>query len=187
MKRLLGLLSSALLALTLSACGTMGGGTGHEAAVVNQSGPAGGGGAGAGGSGGAQASGAGAPGTFQGSPLNNPASPLYKKIVYFAFNSSVVNQQGQQLVAAHAQYLVAHPNVHVQLQGYTDNRGSPEYNIALGWRRAQAVRQLMVVQGVKPSQISMISYGEEHPAVLGNDESAWRYNRRVVIVYKGQH
>ncbi|MEJ2645484.1 MAG: peptidoglycan-associated lipoprotein Pal [Gammaproteobacteria bacterium] len=184
MKRLFGFLSLAVLTLTLSACGTMGGKPGHEAAVVDQSTSAQG--AGAGGGAGAQASGAGTEGGFQGSPINNPASPLYKKTVYFAFDSSVVNAEGQKLVAAHAKYLAAHPDLHVRLQGYTDERGSPEYNIALGWRRAQSVRQLMVVQGVKPDQISMISYGEEHPAVLGHDESAWRYNRRVEIVYTGQ-
>ncbi|MGA7802967.1 MAG: peptidoglycan-associated lipoprotein Pal [Gammaproteobacteria bacterium] len=181
MKRLFGFLSLALLALTLSACGTMGGKPGHEAAVVDQSSAA----QGAAGEG-AQASGAGTEGGFQGSPINNPASPLYKKTVYFAFDSSAVNAAGQELVAAHAKYLAAHPKLHVRLEGYTDERGSPEYNIALGWRRAQAVRQLMVVQGVNADQITMISYGEEHPAVVGHDESAWRYNRRVEIVYTGQ-
>ena len=172
-----------VLALTLAACGTMGKKEGGEAAVVDQ-GTAAQGGAG-GGQAGAQAQGAGAAGTFQGSPLDNPASPLSKRTVYFDFDSSQVKSRGQKLIAAHAKYLADHPDVHVRLQGYTDERGSPEYNIALGDRRAQSVRQLMLVQGVSPDQITTVSYGEEDPAVKGHDESAWRYNRRVKIVYPG--
>ena len=86
-------------------------------------------------------------------------------------------------MAAHAHYLVAHPNLHVRLEGNTDERGSREYNIGLGERRAQAVRRAMLLQGVAETQLSTVSYGAERPAVEGHDEAAWSKNRRVMINY----
>ena len=108
---------------------------------------------------------------------------LAQRIIYFAFDSSDISGDGTALVAAHAHYLVAHPNLHVRLEGNTDERGSREYNIGLGERRAQAVRRAMLLQGVAETQLSTVSYGAERPAVEGHDESAWSKNRRVMINY----
>jgi peptidoglycan-associated lipoprotein len=108
---------------------------------------------------------------------------LAQRIIYFAFDSSDISADGTALVAAHAHYLVAHPNLHVRLEGNTDERGSREYNIGLGERRAQAVRRSMLLQGVAETQLSTVSYGAERPAVEGHDETAWSKNRRVVINY----
>ena len=103
---------------------------------------------------------------------------------YFDFDTSEIKPEARNVLMAHAHYLAAHPNVHVLLQGYTDERGTQEYNLALGQRRANAVKQFLVVNGVNPDQISTISYGEEHPAAKGHNEAAWAKNRRVVLIYK---
>lgn len=103
---------------------------------------------------------------------------------YFDFDTSQIKPQARNVLMAHAHYLAAHPNVHVLLQGYTDERGTQEYNLALGQRRANAVKQFLVVNGVSSSQISTISYGEEHPAAKGHNKAAWAKNRRVVMIYK---
>jgi peptidoglycan-associated lipoprotein len=108
---------------------------------------------------------------------------LAQRVIYFAFDSSELSGEGTALIAAHSHYLVAHSNLHVRLEGNTDERGSREYNIGLGERRAQAVRRAMLLQGVAESQLSTVSYGAERPAVEGHDEGAWSKNRRVVINY----
>ena len=108
---------------------------------------------------------------------------LAQRIIYFAFDSSELSGEGTALIAAHARYLVAHSTVHVRLEGNTDERGSREYNIGLGERRAQAVRRAMLLQGVAEGQLSTVSYGAERPAGEGHDETAWAKNRRVVIKY----
>jgi peptidoglycan-associated lipoprotein len=106
-----------------------------------------------------------------------------KSVVYFSFDSSEIEQQYVPVVAAHAAYLVKYPTAHVRLEGHTDERGSREYNIGLGERRAQAVRRALLVQGVAEAQITTVSYGEERPAVAGSDEAAFAQNRRVEFVY----
>jgi peptidoglycan-associated lipoprotein len=108
---------------------------------------------------------------------------LAQRNVYFAFDSSDISAEGMALVSAHAHYLVAHQNLHVRLEGNTDERGSREYNIGLGERRAQAVRRAMLLQGVAETQLSTVSYGAERAAVEGHDEAAWSKNRRVMINY----
>ena len=108
---------------------------------------------------------------------------LAKRIVYFDFDSSDVKGEGTDIIAAHAKHLAGAPNTHIRLEGHTDERGSPEYNIGLGERRAQSVKRAMMLQGVAEAQISTVSYGEERPAAAGSDESAWAQNRRVEIVY----
>jgi peptidoglycan-associated lipoprotein len=108
---------------------------------------------------------------------------LAQRTIYFAFDSSDLSGEGTALIAAHAHYLVGHSNLHVRLEGSTDERGSREYNIGLGERRAQAVRRAMLLQGVAEMQLSTVSYGAERPAVDGHDEEAWAKNRRVVINY----
>ena len=88
------------------------------------------------------------------------------------------------MVAAHAQYLASHPNQRVILAGHADERGSSEYNIALGEQRAKSVERMMRAQGVAANQLDVVSYGEEKPAVQGHDESAWQMNRRVEVGYQ---
>ena len=111
------------------------------------------------------------------------AGLLATRVVYFDFDSSEIKGAGTDAVAAHAKYLAAHSGTRVRLEGHTDERGSREYNIGLGERRAQAVRRALLLQGATDAQISTVSYGEERPAVSGHDEAAWSKNRRVEIVY----
>ncbi len=110
-------------------------------------------------------------------------NPLSDKIIYFDYNSDQIASEYQTIIQYHGQYLLDNPQAMIELEGHTDERGSREFNIGLGERRAQSVYQSLLLQGVSPNQIQMISYGEEMPAVDGHDESAWKLNRRVVIVY----
>jgi peptidoglycan-associated lipoprotein len=108
---------------------------------------------------------------------------LVKRLIYFDFDSAEIRGEGTDVVAAHAKFLASHPDARVRLEGHTDERGSREYNIGLGERRAQSVRRALLLQGASMSQISTVSYGEERPAVPGHDEGAWAKDRRVEIVY----
>ncbi len=119
------------------------------------------------------------------SALSDPASPLAKRVIYFELDSSQVDEEGRQIIGSHARFLAAHPELSIVLEGHADERGTREYNLALGERRAKAVRQLMVLQGVDPKQIQVISFGEERPVALDHNEAAWRLNRRVEILYSG--
>jgi peptidoglycan-associated lipoprotein len=136
---------------------------------------------------GAEGSGAGNAGANAGNTDDEAAGPqaglLAKRTVYFDFDSSEIKGEGTDVVAAHAKYLAANPGTRVRLEGHTDERGSREYNIGLGERRAQSVRRALLLQGAADAQISTVSYGEERPAVAGHDEAAWAKNRRVEIVY----
>lgn len=114
----------------------------------------------------------------------DPASPLSKRVIYFEYDKSEVQDDFRPIVQAHAQFLAANPRARVTLEGHTDERGSREYNIALGERRAEAVRRLMLFMGAADSQIQTVSYGEERPVAMGHDESAWQENRRVEIIYQ---
>jgi peptidoglycan-associated lipoprotein len=108
---------------------------------------------------------------------------LAKRVVYFDFDSSEIKGEGTDIVGAHAKYLATHATARVRLEGHTDDRGSREYNIGLGERRAQSVRRALLLQGATEAQLSTVSYGAERPAVAGHDETAWSKNRRVEIVY----
>jgi peptidoglycan-associated lipoprotein len=108
---------------------------------------------------------------------------LAKRTVYFDFDSAVIKGDGTDIVSAHAKYLSDHADARVRLEGNTDERGSPEYNIGLGMRRAQAVRQALLLQGASAAQITVVSYGAEHPVDPAHNEDAWSKNRRVDIVY----
>ena len=119
-----------------------------------------------------------------GPEFNDPNNPLSKRTVYFMLDSSEVMPDFIPVIAAHAQYLVANPGQKITLEGNTDERGSPEYNIALGEQRAKSVASMMKVQGVSENQLNVVSYGEEKPAAFGSDESAWEKNRRVEIAYQ---
>jgi peptidoglycan-associated lipoprotein len=136
---------------------------------------------------GAEGAGAGNANASGGGSDDEAAGPqaglLAKRTVYFDFDSSEIKGEGTDIVAAHAKYLASNPGTRVRLEGHTDERGSREYNIGLGERRAQAVRRALLLQGGADAQISTVSYGEERPAVPGHDEAAWAKNRRVEIVY----
>lgn len=112
--------------------------------------------------------------------LQAPSNQTY----YFAFDKSDMRSRDRQALDAQANYLATHPNAHVRLEGNTDNRGSREYNVGLGWRRDQSVARILEQQGVRPDQIEMVSYGKQNPAVTGDGEQAWALNRRVNMIYK---
>jgi peptidoglycan-associated lipoprotein len=133
---------------------------------------------------GAGANAAGAAGAGAGTEIPGPQEGLLaKKIIYFDFDSSEIKGEGTDIASAHAKYLASNPSLRVRLEGHTDERGSREYNIGLGERRAQAVRRALLLQGAADAQITTVSYGAERPADAGHDESAWAKNRRVEIVY----
>lgn len=121
---------------------------------------------------------------FQGDPLSDPSSPLSQRVVYFDFDKSNIKDEDRETLEAHAEYLADHSDVQVTLEGHADERGTREYNMALGERRAKAVYRFLTLMGVSASQLKTISFGEERPAVRGHDESAWSKNRRVELDYK---
>jgi peptidoglycan-associated lipoprotein len=125
-------------------------------------------------------------GQFRLDPLQDPDSALAKRVVYFDFDSDQVKADSLDTVNAHGQYLAANATQKVRLEGHGDERGSREYNLALGERRAQSVRRLLQLQGVLDDQIEIISYGEELPAAPGHEERSWALNRRVELVYGEQ-
>ena len=112
----------------------------------------------------------------------NPA--LANRSVYFDFDSYVVREDGKPVVEAHGKYLAGHKARQVLIQGNTDERGGTEYNLALGQKRAEAVRKSLAVIGAADSQMESVSYGKTKPKALGHDEASWSQNRRADIVYK---
>ncbi len=119
-----------------------------------------------------------------GSELNDPNSPLSVRVIYFDYDSSNVREDFQSVVEAHATYLAAHPETMITLEGHADERGSREYNLALGERRALALRRQLVLLGATAGQIRTVSYGEERPVAEGHDEQSYALNRRAEIVYQ---
>jgi peptidoglycan-associated lipoprotein len=117
-------------------------------------------------------------------PGAGPGGALADRIIYFDFDRSEVRGDYVELVAGHGSFLAENPGARVRLEGHADERGSREYNIGLGERRAQAVRQLLMLQGASASKLSTVSFGEERAASLGSDDEAWALNRRVEIVYQ---
>jgi len=113
----------------------------------------------------------------------DPNNPLSTRIVYFDNDSSAIPSRFSQAIQAHAQYMSQHPNLRLRLEGNTDERGTREYNVALGERRAQSVKQAISLSGANASQISTISYGEERPAELGSGPEVEAKNRRVELIY----
>jgi peptidoglycan-associated lipoprotein len=108
---------------------------------------------------------------------------LAKRTVYFEFDSSALTGESRDIVEAHAAHLAAGGKTSVTLEGHADERGTREYNLALGERRSQAVERVMRALGVNADRLKTVSYGEERPAVQGHDEAAWSKNRRVEILY----
>lgn len=118
-----------------------------------------------------------------GAYVGGPTATQAQRVIYFEFDSAQVTAESQNIIAAHVNYLRNNPNVAVVLEGHADERGTREYNIGLGDRRNSTVRQLMIASGVAPQQIQTVSYGEERPATLGQDENSYALNRRVEIIY----
>jgi peptidoglycan-associated lipoprotein len=109
---------------------------------------------------------------------------MQQLVVYFDYDQTEIRPEFNQMLSAHGQYLAQNPRVQVRLEGHADERGSREYNIGLGERRAQAVRRVLMLQGTSGEQLSTVSYGEERPAAVGSDEEAMSLNRRVELVYR---
>jgi len=116
--------------------------------------------------------------------LDDANSILSKRSVFFDFDQSNVKEADKPAVQAHGQYLAEHADRNVVVEGNADERGSSEYNLALGNRRATSVKKMLVVSGAKAGQVSTISFGEEKPRASGHNEAAWSQNRRADIVYK---
>jgi len=116
-------------------------------------------------------------------PFNPQSILAQQRSVFFDFDSYTVSEQYRNLVETHARYLAAHPQQRIKIEGNTDERGGAEYNLALGQRRADAVRRMMTLLGVSDNQIEAISLGKEKPKAMGNTETDFAENRRADIVY----
>jgi len=125
-------------------------------------------------------------GMVEGNPLRDPNNILSKRSVYFDFDSNAVKDEFRGLIQAHARYMADHRDTRVRIEGNCDERGSREYNLALGQRRAEAVKKIMTVLGAADGRIETISYGEEKPVAMGHDEESWAKNRRADIKYAGE-
>jgi len=156
-----------VMALYLAGCSSMPGMGNDDAADVAEAGTAG----------------AAEGGAWTGSALDDPNSPLSTKIIYFGYDVSEIPADYRDIVVAHGTYLAANPQVRVSVEGHADERGSREYNIALGEHRAIAVKRLLLAQGASERQISTLSYGEERPADIATNEASWASNRRVELRY----
>jgi peptidoglycan-associated lipoprotein len=121
-----------------------------------------------------------------GDPLHDPNNVLSKRSVYFDFDSNVVKDEYRGLIQAHSRYMTEHRDSRARIEGNCDERGSREYNLALGQRRAEAVKKIMTVLGVSDGRIETVSFGEEKPQAQGHDEAAWAKNRRDDIKYAGE-
>lgn len=117
--------------------------------------------------------------------LDDPASPVFNKVVYFDYDRADIRSQDRATIVAHGRFMASHGTAQVTLEGHADERGTREYNLALGERRSMAVADLLRAQGASASQIRTVSYGEERPVATCHDEECWSQNRRVEIVYTG--
>ena len=129
------------------------------------------------------ANGSGGSGSYGSQPWNDPKSPLFEKSVYFGFDEYTVQTKYQKMLSAHASYLKANPKQKIIIQGNTDERGTAEYNLALGQRRSDAVRKSLNLMGVSDDQMEAVSFGKEKPKAEGDSEAAFAENRRADIVY----
>jgi peptidoglycan-associated lipoprotein len=117
-------------------------------------------------------------------PFEDPQSPLSKRVIYFEYDSTEV--QDVDAVNAHAQYLADNPGAIVRLEGHADERGTREYNVALAEERGLAIKRLMAFQQLQTEQISVVGFGEERPVAFGHDDKSWQLNRRVEIIYEAK-
>ena len=120
------------------------------------------------------------------SPLRDPANPLSRRRLSYDYDSAAIKTEFSAVLEAHANYLKGNKSANLILQGHADERGSREYNLALGQRRAEGVSKALQLLGVPDSQVEAVSLGEEKPLAEGHDEEAWRQNRRVEILYQGE-
>ena len=118
--------------------------------------------------------------------LRDPANPLSKRSIYFDLDSNVIKQDYRSVAEAHGKFLARKPGVKIVVRGNTDERGSREYNVALGQRRADATKQALNAYGVAADQIETVSFGSEKPVAEGHSEEAWAKNRRADIAYPGE-
>ena len=118
--------------------------------------------------------------------LKDPKNILSKRSVLFDYDSYVIKDQYRPLVEAHAKFLVSHPKVKMLIQGNTDERGSREYNLALGQKRADSIKKMLTMLGAREDQVESVSLGEEKPKSEGQNEAAWAENRRGDILYSGE-
>ncbi len=109
---------------------------------------------------------------------------LDSKVIYFGYDRTEISPEYKKVLNAHAKYLMANPQASIVFEGHCDERGTVEYNLALGERRANSVKSYLIVQGVNPSQLDSVSFGEERPEIIGSQETDWSKNRRAVINYK---
>lgn len=116
-------------------------------------------------------------------PWEDPSNPLHRRTIYFDYDNAEIQPDYLPVLRNHARYIGTTAGLRVMLEGHTDERGSRDYNLALGEQRADAVRRFMLAEGVRADQLETLSYGEERPASVGHDEAAWRQNRRVFIAY----
>lgn len=121
------------------------------------------------------------------SELDDPAGRLAKRNVYFPYDKFTVDAKYEQMISAHADYLAHNPASRVSLEGNADERGSREYNLALGQKRAEAVRNSLRLHGVPDKQMEAVSYGKERPKATCHDEACWQENRRADIAYPAHH
>ncbi len=132
----------------------------------------------------AEARGLGPDRDLRADPLDDPQSLLAERLVYFDFDRDTVRPEFVPMLEAHARYLSQNSGARLRLEGHTDERGTREYNLALGERRAQAVRRIMTLNGARDAQLDVISYGEEMPVAFTQTEESWARNRRVELVYE---
>ena len=122
--------------------------------------------------------------SVSGSPTRTSYAMPAARSVYYEFDRAEIKSEGVKTIEANAQYLRAHPDLKVKVEGNADERGSREYNLALGQRRAEAVSKRMTLLGIPSDRIEAVSFGKEKPKATGHDESAWSENRRSDIVYR---
>ena len=115
--------------------------------------------------------------------LKEADSPLSKRSIYYEYNRYEIQEEYVPIIEAHAKLLMAHTDLRIAVQGNCDDRGSREYNLALGQRRADSVKRAMVLLGVNDKQVETVSFGAEKPVAFGQDEESWAKNRRSDIVY----
>jgi peptidoglycan-associated lipoprotein len=165
------ILSIAILAFFVSGCSHFGGKSSEGAPIVDGT---------------AQSSGLGNQDGINGADASNKLKPAYNQVYYFDFNKYDVHQDDVASVHVQGDYLTAHSNAKIRIEGNADERGSREYNIALGWKRAKAVAAILKQQGVGDSQIAMVSFGKEKPVAFGHDEASYSLNRRVNLIYEAK-
>lgn len=117
--------------------------------------------------------------------LLNPKSPLSVRTIYFDLDKYEIKDEFKDLVTAHANFLNKNRAFKMRIQGHTDERGTPEYNLSLGQKRAEALKRMLILLGAKEEQVEAVSYGKQQPAVEGHTEEAWAKNRRAHMLYKG--